>query len=273
MRDGHIHSPYCPHGSGDAFEKYINKAISLGYKSMTFTEHAPLPAPFTDPVPEKDSAMQLRDLPSYIRDLRELKERYRRDIEIKIGLEVDFIEGFEGETKEFLDNWGKELDEAILSVHFLRLPDNRYICLDYSPDSFKLLTEKFSSLEAVYKKYYDTLLFSVEADLGPYKPKRIGHITLVRKFQKLFPRHFDDKNYLTPLLQALKKQGYSLDINGAGLIKPYCGELYPPEEWIRAAQKEGISLVYGSDAHDPQQLGQGIQELRKLPFFSENFNS
>ena len=28
MRDGHIHSPYCPHGSSDRFEQYIKKAIN-----------------------------------------------------------------------------------------------------------------------------------------------------------------------------------------------------------------------------------------------------
>ena len=25
MRDGHVHSHYCPHGSNDGFEKYLEK--------------------------------------------------------------------------------------------------------------------------------------------------------------------------------------------------------------------------------------------------------
>ena len=57
MRDGHIHSPYCPHGSSDSFEQYIKKAIEVGVKVMTFTEHLPLPKNFNDPSPENDSAM------------------------------------------------------------------------------------------------------------------------------------------------------------------------------------------------------------------------
>lgn len=30
MKDGHIHSPYCPHGSKDDFEKYVQRAMDVG---------------------------------------------------------------------------------------------------------------------------------------------------------------------------------------------------------------------------------------------------
>ena len=47
-RDGHIHSPYCPHGSKDSFDDYINEAIKKGIKEITFTEHLPVPNNFMD---------------------------------------------------------------------------------------------------------------------------------------------------------------------------------------------------------------------------------
>ncbi|WP_347862569.1 PHP domain-containing protein [Salimicrobium sp. PL1-032A] len=53
MKDGHVHTPFCPHGSEDALKTYVEKAISLGYTSVTFTEHAPLPPGFQDPAPAK----------------------------------------------------------------------------------------------------------------------------------------------------------------------------------------------------------------------------
>ena len=40
-RDAHIHSPFCPHGTKDAFELYIEKAIKNGFTDISFTEHAP----------------------------------------------------------------------------------------------------------------------------------------------------------------------------------------------------------------------------------------
>ena len=67
MRDGHIHSPYCPHGSSDRFEQYIKKAIEVGVMVMTFTEHFPLPKNFKDPSPENNSAMSEDHLLAYFK--------------------------------------------------------------------------------------------------------------------------------------------------------------------------------------------------------------
>ena len=100
MRDGHIHSPYCPHGSSDRFEQYIKKAIEVGVMVMTFTEHFPLPKNFKDPSPENDSAMSEEHLLAYFKELKELKEKYKHSIKINIGVEVDYIEGYEKEIKE-----------------------------------------------------------------------------------------------------------------------------------------------------------------------------
>ena len=42
-KDGHIHTPYCPHGTLDPFQNYIEKAIQNDFQEISFTEHAPLP--------------------------------------------------------------------------------------------------------------------------------------------------------------------------------------------------------------------------------------
>ena len=112
MRDGHIHSPYCPHGSSDRFEQYIKKAIEVGVMVMTFTEHFPLPKNFKDPSPENDSAMSEDHLLAYFNELKELKEKYKHSIKINIGVEVDYIEGYEKEIKEMLGH-GKEIKESL----------------------------------------------------------------------------------------------------------------------------------------------------------------
>ena len=77
MRDGHIHSPYCPHGSSDSFEQL------------------PLPKNFNDPSPENDSAMSEEHLIAYFNELKKVKEKYKHSVKINIGVEVDYIEGYE----------------------------------------------------------------------------------------------------------------------------------------------------------------------------------
>lgn len=262
--DGHIHTPYCPHGSKDSFVNYIERAIELGYKEMTFTEHAPLPINFEDPTPDKDSGMNMDQLQAYIEDIQQLKKQYEDEITIHLGLEVDFIEGYEQDVTNFLNEWGKYLDDSLLSVHFLKCPSGRYICLDYSPKMFQELVDEFSSVKGVYEKYYETLQKSIVTDLGKYKPKRIGHITLVRKFQKKFPITFDDTPFIEDTLHLMKQGKYALDVNGAGLAKPLCKEFYPPLKWAKRAKDMGIKLVYGSDAHDAKQLGIGLEKLKEM---------
>ncbi|MBT2690876.1 histidinol-phosphatase HisJ [Bacillus sp. ISL-47] len=263
IKDGHIHTSFCPHGTKDPLEDYVEKALELGFKEISFTEHAPLPESFIDPAPASDSAMRQGDLEQYFEDISRIKAAYRGKIKINAGLEVDFIEGFEQETKSFLNNAGKYLDDSILSVHFLK-HGNKYECLDYSPEVFGKMIEQYGSIEALYTNYFRTLLLSVRSDLGLFKPKRIGHITLVKKFQKKYPINREFKGEILQLLEAVKMQGYELDYNGAGYSKPLCREPYPPDWVAGEAVKKGIPLIYGSDAHQVKEMGQGRSVMKYL---------
>lgn len=259
-KDGHIHTKFCPHGSKDPFEKYIERALTLGLEEISFTEHAPLPEGFIDTTPTKDSAMKWDDLEEYFQEISRVKQLYKGKIMINCGLEVDYIEGYEEEIKKSLDKIGPSLDDAILSVHFLK-NDSLYDCVDYSPQLFAEMVQSYGSIEKIYIKYYETLRLSVRANLGKYKPKRIGHMTLVHKFQNKFPYEGDERAIILSLLQEIKEHGYSLDYNGAGTAKPLCREAYPPNWVVEEAIKLNIPLVYGSDAHQAKEMGQGMEQI------------
>ena len=260
-KDGHIHTPYCPHGTLDSFHLYIEKAIQNGFHEITFTEHAPLPANFIDPTPDKDSGMDLKQLESYFNDLDRLKKQYKKDIVISTGLEIDFISGFEEETTSFLNTYGMYLDDSILSVHFLAF-QNSYTCIDFSKSTFLNFIKHVGSPMAVYKLYYKTLMDSITSHLGIYKPKRIGHITLVHKFQHAFPEDVDDHEEIVAILTEIKNQQLQLDVNSAGLAKPYCLESYPAPSYIQLAKQLEIPLVFGSDAHQAKDLHQYYNEIK-----------
>lgn len=254
--DGHVHTPFCPHGSKDSFEMYVEMAMSLNYRAITFTEHAPLPEGFSDTTPDQDSGMNPYLLTEYFDTLDMLKEKYKDQILIRSGLEVDYIEGFESETREFLSTYGPRMDDGILSVHFLQ-HDGKWDCLDFSHDVFGSMVDDYGSVDAVYARYYKTVLKSIRADLSVYKPKRIGHITLVKKFQKLFPASHSFSDDISAILREMADRGLELDYNGAGFVKPHCGESYPPLNIVKEARALGIKTVYGSDAHEAKGLDQG----------------
>jgi histidinol-phosphatase (PHP family) len=261
MKDGHVHTPFCPHGTNDHIDDYIKRALELGYTEITFAEHAPLPEGFMDPTPMKDSAMRYEDLDDYFRTIEEAKARYLGKIKVNTGFEIDFIEGYELQTASFLNEFGPRLDDAVLSVHFLKNPAGEYDCLDYSPDHFGEMVQDYGSVEKIHKHYYQTVLKSIHADLGPYKPKRIGHITLANKFRLKYPITHECTEEILEILENVSKLGYELDYNGAGTAKPLCREPYPPEWVISEAKKRRIKLVYGSDAHQVKELGQGLDRM------------
>ena len=76
----------------------------------------------------------------------------------------------------------------------------------------------------------------------------------------------DEEEALLPLLQERK---LSLDYNGAGTAKKYCQEPYPPDYLIAKAIKLGIPLIYGSDAHQVKDLGQGFKKLNNQAILSK----
>lgn len=267
-RDGHIHTPYCPHGTKDTLESYINKAISENFNTITFTEHAPLPKNFVDTTPDKDSGMDHALLMDYFKELQELKNKYLDRIEIFVGLEIDYILGYENETRDFLNKYGHFLDDAILSVHFLPF-DNIYTCIDFSPETFLEFCEQVGSIEKVYNLYYDTVRSSIDADLGPYKPKRIGHPTLIHKFQLAHGEIIDDTQQIQQLLQYMKKAGYELDVNSAGISKAFCKEPYPPFDMISYAKSIELPMVFGSDAHSVKDLHQHYNKIYPITFKTE----
>ncbi|MGK7378036.1 histidinol-phosphatase HisJ [Planococcus sp. 1R117A] len=259
-RDGHIHTPFCPHGTKDKLNAYIEKAIESGFGDISFTEHAPLPSSFIDPTPEKDSGMNLENMLPYLDAIRQAKDAYKHDILIRVGLEVDYIVGYETETRSFLEEYGPSLDDSILSVHFLRVNDE-YLCMDYSSEVFMALAQKAGSVQNVYDLYYDTVEASIAAQLGQFKPKRIGHPTLVHKFQLAHGEKIDDSRRIQGVFEKIAEAGYEMDLNGAGFSKPDCLESYPPANFIPVAESLRIPLVFGSDAHSVNGLHKHYDKL------------
>lgn len=84
----HIHTYRCKHASNETDEEYIKSAIEIGAKKITFTDHAPFPGnPF-------GNRMAITELQEYVKTLIFYKEKYKNDIEVNIGLEIEYLPVF-----------------------------------------------------------------------------------------------------------------------------------------------------------------------------------
>lgn len=114
----HVHTYRCNHAANIADEMYVKKAIELGAASITFTDHAPFPGnPF-------GNRMTIQQLPGYLQSLELLKKKYKDVIEIKIGLEIEYLPGFQ-DYYEKLKGTGC-FDLLMLGQHFYECGHNRY---------------------------------------------------------------------------------------------------------------------------------------------------
>ena len=258
-RDGHIHSPYCPHGTKDSFEMYVEKALVEGLEEITFTEHMPFPDYFMEDRKFLDEcALSKEVVEEYFDAVEKLKPRYKDKLKINTGLEVDFVEGYEEEIKNMLNIYGPKIEDSILSVHFIKI-DGKYTAIDWKP-GFEEALKELRSVEAIYDKYYETLLKAIQADLGEFKPKRIGHPTLIRIFNNLYPLEYRNKELLEEIVKEIKERDYEVDVNTAGLRKPYCGEIYVSDIFKELVDKYEVKKVYGSDSHTASDVGRDFDK-------------
>ena len=170
-------------------------------------------------------------------------------------MEVDYIEGYEDYIKNMLNKYGEVLEDGILSTHFIKI-ENEHYCIDVI-EGFEEALKKLGSLERLYDKYFETLIKSIKSDLGKYKPKRIGHPTLIRIFNKKYSINYKNTELINEVIDTIIKNDYEIDFNVAGLRKGFCKEIYPSGYFYDEAVKKGVKMVYGSDAHCAKDLGSG----------------
>ncbi|MCA5014222.1 MULTISPECIES: histidinol-phosphatase HisJ [unclassified Enterococcus] len=272
-RDGHTHTEFCPHGNVEDTESLIRRAIQLGFKEYSITEHAPLPPSIQekaagDPLVWTTASMALNDVDNYFKKMNLLKKKYASDILIHIGFELDYFSDYQDWTKDFLTEYGPLTDDGVLSVHFLE-GKSGLRGIDYSFEEYRDgIVEHLGSFEQAQTLYYQTVLASLEADLGQWKPTRLGHISLCQKFQNFFDEATDysleNQALVHTLLSRVKQENYSLDLNTAGFYKQGYQQSYPQVWIIKKALELGIPLVYGSDTHALTDIGRSYSDVENF---------
>ena len=238
--DYHMHTPLCGHAVG-APNEYAQQARRIGLEEIGFSDHAPLVS-HDDP----KITMNIRQLPEYHKMIEEVRAK-SHPLRVKIALEADFIPGFEDKTKAILG--GYPYDYVIGSVHFI----NRW-GFD-NPEERERWSEK--DVNTVYREYYDLLRKSAQSGLFDI----MGHVDLVKKFGHRPSADLTDEIQATA--EVFQNCGVAIEINTSGLRKPV-QEMYPSPTALKIYREAGVPLTFGSDAHDPQDVGKDFDKARAL---------
>jgi len=230
--DLHNHTMYCNHAEG-TIDEYIQKAMKLGIDIYGFSEHAPM-----------DFDLQYRlafeEMSAYASDVLTAKERYKDQIKILLGYEVDYLPGYMDERV-----LKAEVDYLIGSVHFID---------KWGFDNPEFIGEyKNRDIDEIWQAYFDAT--EAMAKTGYFDI--VGHLDLIKIFKYIPTKEL--RLMAGKALKAIKKSNMVLEINTAGLRKPI-KEIYPSKLLLEEAYSLNIPITFGSDAHAVDQVGFAYDE-------------
>jgi len=234
IMDYHIHTDASPDARG-TIEDYIRKAKEKRIDEIGFSDHVLLHEISNYP------HMRQWQMPAYIKNFLALKQK--AEIPIKLGAEIDFFSEDKDRIKDFVQKY--PFDYVIGAVHFIGSwgIDNPRQKHEYlKRDILQTYREYFNLI----KEMCNSRLFDV-----------VAHVDLVKIFG--FKPNCDFSDILTETAETIAKSNICVEINTAGLRRP-CAEIYPSAEFLKILHDYDVPIVFGSDAHDPEDLGRNFRE-------------
>jgi histidinol-phosphatase (PHP family) len=116
----HVHTYRCGHAEEVEDEEYVIKAVGLGATGIWFTDHAPFPG---DPFRGR---MQYEILDRYIEELSRLKEKYKDNIDVHIGLEIEYFPSYDKDGYYEKLRAKKALEFLVLGQHMAEIDKGEY---------------------------------------------------------------------------------------------------------------------------------------------------
>lgn len=247
--DYHIHTPYCGHAHGKTIQ-YIEKAIQIGLHEVGFSDH--LGRYYLTHVQRRrhwDWGMNERNITRYIAELSELRELFEDKIAIKIGLEIDFIEGAEELLHPFLDNY--TFDFHLGSIHCLPAFGWKH-----------LADQNHRQSDQVFKEYFRVARAAIQSSLF----HSLAHLDFIWRYlpwpETGVAEMFEKEIGAT--VQTAVEAGICLEVNANGYIWSQLNVTDGPDPFVMLLSEiknQQVPITLGSDAHDPQMVGKSLGDL------------
>lgn len=250
----HTHTQRCGHGAKDTGdEDWVEHAIKGGIKKLAFTDHIPLPDGMNHIA---NSRMDIAEVDSYLASIHYLQEKYKGQIEIESGFEFEYSKRDEDHLKELKS----ETDKMVLGQHFV---------IDDSGKEYEITRGKGGKQisDEVLDLYAESIISAMDKDL----PDVIAHPDLFMQARDSFGAK--EEEITRAICRKAIEKGIPLEINFGKIASKVESKMpldelkkripYPsPEFWkivaeeTRIAKENGQDLfvIYGKDAHSPQQL-------------------
>jgi len=258
IMDYHTHNKRCGHALGE-IEDYVKVAIEKNFNEIGITDHFPIGAVLDDPQVDeriKGASMDVEEFPNYVEDIKNLQEKYKNKIAIRLSTEINFFTPGRALTrqKKVLEPFKDDFDYLLCAIHGIKWHESPVIILDPRESSEAL--KKFSS-EKIISAYVEKLIKIVNTDFFDV----LAHFDNYRVLYRPKTPHLSEKIWqkILDLLDTIKNKGMAIEINTSGVIKEI-GSQYPSDKIIEEIIQRDIPMTLGSDAHSPEYVGYMFEE-------------
>ncbi len=257
----HSHCTFCDGRS--SMENFVHFAIAKGIRKYGFSSHAPLPFLTKWTMPEDDFY-------EYEKEFYRLKEKYAHQIELFIGLEIDYIHGRSDINNHFFID--KKLDYTIGSIHYLDQlnSENQYWTIDGDFREFNDGLNRLygGDIRRATQRFFEITTFMLKK--GGFDI--VGHLDKITlhglKYKEL---NLQEKWYvdlIVPVLELIKSKNLILEINTKSLTEK--GITFPHQQFFPIIKELEIPILVNSDCHYPTNVIHGFQpvynQLKKTGF-------
>lgn len=241
--DLHTHHDRCGHARG-GIRDYIEAAISKGLQVIGISDHTPYFSKEEDQ-PFPHITMAKSQFPEYVNEVLELKKQYAGKIDVLLGIEADFFPEEVGKYQPYFDRY--PFDYIIGSVHHV--------------DGVSIFNKKrwegLSSQEKIRTKETYYTLIEQSARSGLFQI--LGHIDAMKGYYPEFSTI--QTATVEHTLKVIAECDIAIEINTSGKTK-YVGGWYPADDMLEMALHYGVKVTFGSDAHDPERVGDEFDEVQ-----------
>ncbi|MCJ1468881.1 histidinolphosphatase [Pseudocyphellaria aurata] len=254
----HSHSgQFCSHGK-NTLEEIVQGAIKRKMQVLALTEH--MPREQDDLYPEEIEALQTQDtlvelFDAYVTEAARLQTKYAPEIEIFIGLEIDWIRPSSMRWIHSLLEM-RRFDLFIGSIHHVHT-----IPIDYNREMYVEARGRSGGTDKqLFEDYFDLQLEMLRA----LRPPVVGHFDLIR-LKSDDPnadclRWDDVRQKISRNLDFIISYGGLLELSSAALRKGL-SEPYPAKSICQMYITKGGQFTVSDDCHSVGQIGANYSQL------------
>lgn len=248
IADYHVHTPYCGHAQGKTID-YIECALRAGISEIGFSDH--LGRYYLGKVQKKrywDWGMRERDIARYFSEILDLKEAYEGRITIRVGLEVDYIEGAEHLLEAIVSHY--PFDFLLGSIHCLP-------CLGWRHVSEYVKTNAVQA----YAAYFEAVESAIRSGIF----QSIAHLDFIWRYVS-WPEAPQEvlQEYISDAVKLSAKSATNMEVNANGFLWSQINDdmgfdLFAM--FLESIGKHRAAITIGSDAHTPELVGKAFPQI------------